>query len=116
MDAWSEGYANGYADGEETGRHEGAAVLGGLIGMAEAIRNREFRRRFAEAFFRGSEGFSGGPAVLVYCRACHKTHAVSPDETPCAPGAWQAEDFGTTGEQPEEKPKNPEKNGDPNGN
>jgi hypothetical protein len=26
--------------------------------------------------------------TLVYCTRCCKTHAVTPGETPCAPGAW----------------------------
>jgi hypothetical protein len=28
------------------------------------------------------------PRRLVYCTYCHKTHSVTDDEEPCAPGAW----------------------------
>jgi hypothetical protein len=28
------------------------------------------------------------PPRLVYCKFCHKTHAVEEGETPCAEGAW----------------------------
>lgn len=30
--------------------------------------------------------------TLVYCKVCHKTHAVAPGEQPCAEGAWIEED------------------------
>lgn len=30
--------------------------------------------------------------TIVYCKVCHKTHAVREDEEPCAPGAWIMEE------------------------
>jgi len=36
-----------------------------------------------------------GPIKLILCRWCNKMHAVTPGETPCAPGAWFDVDTGS---------------------